>query len=50
MASEYEWRDQIRAQLADRRAQAEEKDYLGYALVGATGLVGVILAVLLQVF
>ena len=50
MASGYEWRDQIRAELADRRAHAEEKDYLGYALVGATVLVGVMLAVLLQVF
>jgi hypothetical protein len=49
-APEDKWRDEMRAVLAQRRAQAEEKDYVGYALVGATIFVGLVLAVLLRLF
>jgi hypothetical protein len=50
MASDYDWRTEIRAELADRRARAKERDYVGYALVAATIFVGGVLALLLLSF
>ena len=50
MAAGFEWKDEMRAELARRRAQTEEKDYGGYALVVATIFVGCALAVVLRLF